>query len=78
MKKRSKRQEPEQEQEWPPMWKVVETDRGYGFQCPKTHCGGKLVLNLDLVKETRPQLGTRRLMCPYCECLSDLPKVARV
>lgn len=55
-------------------WTLTPTDRGVGFTCPREECDGKLVLNLDLVKATRKQLSTKALLCPYCECVSLLPR----
>ena len=53
---------------------VHQTDKGVGLECPKPHCGGRMIVDIELLRETRRELGQKMVMCPYCECLSRVPK----
>lgn len=55
-------------------WKVTETDRGAGMTCPREQCGGKLVMNFGKLTKTRNRFNSHCMICPYCECVSLLPK----
>lgn len=57
-------------------WSVQKLPNGStGCTCP--HCGGKIIVNPNMVGATRERLGLDMMICVYCERVSGLEEMRR-
>lgn len=55
-------------------WEAVTTERGVGMTCPWPSCGGKVIVNMDKLREVKAEAGIVTAPCPYCAHVSYLPE----
>lgn len=58
-------------------WRTKTLDRGTGCVCPRDECQGKVIVDAEQLAEDTKVKRVRSMVCPYCECVSLLPKGLR-
>ncbi len=54
-------------------YEVHETDRGVGLICQRKNCGGKFIVNLEMLREMKEASNIKGVACPYCSRVSLVP-----
>lgn len=55
-------------------YEVTPLDKGTGLTCPRGDCGGKFLVNLDMLRSMKSEAHIKGVCCPYCSRVSALPK----